>query len=131
MTNLQLLAEVRRFFPHAKMNIGRYCVPMFAMRRSGLLVLADANDLWSAQIVRRGKRDSFRRAARNASSPAEALRALGFAERVPAWRLPMWLQLKMLRDGRNACPLQPRQRPPKGARLGTRKRREADHANHP
>lgn len=132
MTNRELLAEVRRFFPHAKMNIGRYCVPMFTMLRSGLFVWADANDLWSAQIVRRGKRDSFRRAARNASSPAEALRALGFAERVSelgSLKRAVWEHRKRepKSDGSivTACQLRSTQRPRKGVRLGRRKRREA------
>ena len=129
MTNLQLLAEVRRFFPHAR----RVCRDRwgFLALRSGRcwIWVSDLLDYPDWGVVVNAKGGKSR--ASTGSTPAKALRALGFAERVPAWRKPMWLQLKMLRNGRNACPLQSTQRPRKGARLGARKRREASHANHP
>jgi hypothetical protein len=125
MTNLQLLAEVRRFFPRAKTD-GR---DVLFERHFGLgsrLRLYVDDQGWTQDVraciaTHWGPMLRFARGM----SVVEALRALGFAERVPAWRKPMWLQLKMLRDGRNACPLQSRQRPRKGARLGARKRMEA------
>lgn len=131
MTNLQLLAEVRRFFPHARTD-GRD-VPFAKDFGLGNRLRLYVYDQGWQQCVRAYIEPERGRVLRfsHGMSVAEALRALGFAERVPAWRLPMWLQLKMLRDGRNACPLQSTQRPRKGARLGLRKRREAGHANHP
>jgi hypothetical protein len=125
MTNLQLIAEVRRFFPHARTD-GRD-VPFAKHFGLGSRLRLYVYDQGLEQCVRayiKTERGRVLRFARG-MSVAEALRALGFGERVPAWRKPMWLQLKMLRDGRNACPLQSRQRPRKGARLGARARIEA------
>lgn len=125
MNNRELLAEVRRFFPHARCA-GKWRT-RFGLRGVGDLMVAPVIEGgWCALPL-----FDHRPACTTGATPAEALRALGFAERVPAWRLPMWLQLKMLRDGRNACPLQSTQRRRKGARLGRRKRMEASHANHP
>ena len=129
MTNRELLAEVRRFFPHARMNVVRYCVPMFNVRRSGLLVWSDASGMWTAQVIRRGKRDFFGRWSREASSPAEALRALGFAERSPgAFCNKNRHRAEYIRQFDFVVtdfPLQCTQRPRKGVRLGKRKRRGA------
>ena len=118
MTNLQLLAEVRRFFPHARLWLVRRGAVIVGLRgRSRLSVSSTADGLVWFASRERGR--EF--VCAMGETPAEALRALGFAERVPAWRLPMWLQLKMLRDGRNACPLQSTQRPRKGVRFGKRR----------
>lgn len=118
MTNLQLLAEVRRFFPRARWRVKDSATGR--LRSGARLTVATTVDGGWFVFWEHGHEFN----CDSAATPAEALRALGFAERVPAWRKPMWLQLKMLRDGRNACPLQSTQRPRKGARLGARKRRE-------
>lgn len=117
MTNRELLAEVRRFFPHARCRVRG--AAKVSLRNGASLAVAPMID--GGWFVLWAYGHEFN--CDSAATPSEALRALGFAERVPAWRKPMWLQLKMLRDGRNACPLQSRQRPRKGARLGGRKRR--------
>ena len=123
MTNLQLLAEVRQFFPHARCRVRG--AAKVSLRNGASLAVAPMID--GGWFVLWAYGHEFR--CDSATTPAEALRALGFAERSPgAFCNKNRHRAEYIRQFDFVVtdfPLQSRQRPRKGARLGARKRREA------
>jgi ribosomal protein S18 acetylase RimI-like enzyme len=139
VTNLRLLAEVRRFFPHARLHLLRSYLALTLHLRGGLRLVVDDGwpfAEWEARI--HDRRNCL--CVKTGDTPAEALRALGFAKRrtgtepyLSSFARYNRALSSMAKQNRKLRMVQlcSRQRHRKGALLGARKRREAANAIHP